>query len=58
MYGLGLCPRERGDPCSCVRKFEEGWIGVAFAMACGLDILYTAGEKKSSRGVSPNGGRL
>lgn len=46
MYGLGLWPRERGAPCSCVRKFEEGWNGVAVTVACGFDILYTTGEKK------------
>ena len=39
MYGLGLCERERGDPCSCVRKFEEGRNGAAVAVACGFDIL-------------------
>jgi hypothetical protein len=41
-----------------VRKFEEGWNGVAFAVACGFDILYTTREKKSSRGSSSDGGRF
>lgn len=56
MYGLGLCERERGDACSCVRKFEEGRNGAAVAVACGFDILYITGEKKSSRGSSSDGG--
>jgi hypothetical protein len=58
VYGLGLCERERGDPCSCVRKFEEGWNGAAVAVACGFDILYTTGEKKFSRGSSSDGGKI
>jgi len=58
VYGLGLCERERGDPCSCVRKFEEGRNGAAVAVACGFDILYTTGEKKSSRGSSSDGGKI
>jgi hypothetical protein len=58
MYGLGLWTRERGDPCSCVRKFEEGCNGDAVAVACGFDILYTTGEKKTSKGSSSDGGRL
>jgi hypothetical protein len=38
-----------------VRKFEEGWNGVAAAVAYGFDILYTIGENKSSRGSSSDG---
>jgi hypothetical protein len=50
VYGLGLWPRERGAPCSCVRKFEEAWKGVAVTGACGFDILYTTGEKRFFKG--------
>jgi hypothetical protein len=57
MYGLGLWTRERGDPSSCVRKFE-GCNGDAVAVACGFDILYTTEEKKTSKGGSSDGGRL
>jgi hypothetical protein len=35
-----------------VRKFEEGWNGVAVTVACGFDILYTTGEKKFLQGRS------
>jgi hypothetical protein len=41
-----------------VRKFEEGWNGVAVAVACGFDILYNTGEKKSSRGSSSDGRKI
>jgi hypothetical protein len=41
-----------------VRKFEEGWNGVAVAVACGFDIFYTTGEKKSSRGSSSDGRKI
>ena len=42
----------------CVRKFEEGWNGDAVAVACGFDILYTIGGKKSSKGSSSGRGKI
>jgi hypothetical protein len=50
MYGLGLWTRERGDPCSCVRKFEENCNGDTVAVACGFDIpLRHKGEEDLKR---------